>query len=455
MSKFLKSDWPIFVLLILAFLTRFLFLYLPSEVVFDEVHFGKFISAYFNHKYYFDIHPPLGKLLIASVSESFGFRGDFNISQIGEEYDAFFLFILRFLPALFGSLLIPLVYLLLKSLGGSKKTAFAGAYLFLFDNAFLIQSRFILVDIFLIFFGILSFYFFILSRKQESFNKKWFLFLILAGIFSGFAITIKWTGLGFLVVMALFIFYDLLKNLKIKDFLVKITIFTIIPFLIYFSSFAIHFKLVNQSGAGDPFMSSAFQKTLLGNEIIQNSKPLSTWKKFTELNMAMYKYNAGVQATHPDSSKWFEWPIMRKPIFYWTKDLAGEKANIYLLGNPLVWWLVALAIPFSLFIALKKSSRKKLSPLIYILLFGYFINLLPFIFINRVTFLYHYLPSLTFGIILSVLLIEKVLKPRRFLFFGFLIIIFLIFLFLAPISYGFPVSPKINELQMLFIKLLS
>ncbi|MFN7088533.1 MAG: phospholipid carrier-dependent glycosyltransferase [Candidatus Paceibacteria bacterium] len=49
----------------LGLITRFLFIWNPPEVVFDEVHFGKFLYAYFTGEYYFDIHPPLGKLILA------------------------------------------------------------------------------------------------------------------------------------------------------------------------------------------------------------------------------------------------------------------------------------------------------------------------------------------------------------------------------------------------------
>ena len=33
--------------------------------VFDEYHFGKFVNNYNDGKYFFDIHPPLGKLTLA------------------------------------------------------------------------------------------------------------------------------------------------------------------------------------------------------------------------------------------------------------------------------------------------------------------------------------------------------------------------------------------------------
>ena len=34
-------------------------------MVFDELHFGKFVNGYVKGEYFFDIHPPFSKLLIA------------------------------------------------------------------------------------------------------------------------------------------------------------------------------------------------------------------------------------------------------------------------------------------------------------------------------------------------------------------------------------------------------
>ena len=38
------------------------------QVVFDEYHFGKFVNGYITGEYFFDIHPPLGKLLLCLVA---------------------------------------------------------------------------------------------------------------------------------------------------------------------------------------------------------------------------------------------------------------------------------------------------------------------------------------------------------------------------------------------------
>ena len=53
---------------------------------FDEVHFGGFASKYLSRKFFMDVHPPLAKLLITFASWLHGFKGNFDFSEIGNEY---------------------------------------------------------------------------------------------------------------------------------------------------------------------------------------------------------------------------------------------------------------------------------------------------------------------------------------------------------------------------------
>ncbi len=153
MQIIIKKHLLLLILLASSLIVHFAFINYPAEVVFDEVHFGKFVSAYFTHEYYFDIHPPLGKMLIAGFAKIKGFQPGFDFNQIGENFDARNLFILRFLPALFGALIPLAIYLILKKMGLSQKVAFCAGLFAVFENGILTQSKFILVDSFLLAFG--------------------------------------------------------------------------------------------------------------------------------------------------------------------------------------------------------------------------------------------------------------------------------------------------------------
>lgn len=53
---------------------------------FDEVHFGAFAGQYIRREYYFDVHPPLAKMLNALSAWLAGFNGDFGFENIGDDY---------------------------------------------------------------------------------------------------------------------------------------------------------------------------------------------------------------------------------------------------------------------------------------------------------------------------------------------------------------------------------
>jgi dolichyl-phosphate-mannose-protein mannosyltransferase len=458
MKKILKNcvrkHWPILVLLVLAALTHFLFLNYPKEAVFDEVHFGKFVSAYFTHQYYFDIHPPLGKLIIAGFANIFGFRPEFSFANIGEKINGGSIFILRFMPALFGVLLVAIIYQLILAVGLSRKYAFLGGWLVLFDNALLVQSKFVLVDIFLLAFGFTGLYLFILSKKVKP-TKKSLIFFILAAFSSALAFSVKWTALSFLGIIVIFVVIDFFQNFKFKKLLLRLSLLLSISFFVYFSIFLVHFKLLYKSGPGDAFMSQDFQVTLLENKANKTETGYLVWDKFIELNFAMYKYNKNITATHPFASKWYQWPVGEKPIWYWNESADNKTASVYLLGNLAVWWPALFAVIFSIFCLPIRNLRRKISPMIYILLCGYFANLLPYLGITRVTFLYHYFPSLLFGILIFALLYDRIFGPafkkkEKYLYCAILILVFLFFVYLAPLSYGFFLPSNIFQLYHKF-----
>ena len=116
----MKKHLPILAVLLLSIAVHFVFFGHPRETVFDEVHFGKFVSGYFTHEYYFDIHPPLGKLIISGAAKAVGFQPGFSFGQIGDQFPDATYKAMRLLPTLAGTLLPLVVMLLLMELKFSR-----------------------------------------------------------------------------------------------------------------------------------------------------------------------------------------------------------------------------------------------------------------------------------------------------------------------------------------------
>src|SRR3989338_287834 len=446
------------ILIIASGLTHFVFFGHPKETVFDEVHFGKFISGYFTHEYFFDIHPPLGKLLISGMGYMAGFEPGFSFAEIGQNFpDRSYLW-LRLLPMLAGTLLPLVIFLLVLELGLSRLAAFAAGMLVAIENALIVQSRIMLLDAFLLLFGFLALLFYLKSNGGKTTTN-----LLTAGVFAGLAASVKWTGLTFLAIIGILYLINWFESSRKFGGLIRDTVFLLVlPFIIYFSVFAIHFSLLNKSGPGDAFMTPEFRKTLAGSADNANAgiHPLNIFEKFKELNVQMYKSNATLTATHPYSSKWYTWPFMIRPIYYWNSsapstDSTGSlqagsgqasspqsQSRIYFLGNPVIWWGSTVAMMYlllSVFVSLCKRIRPKLVP--GLLIGAYLLNMLPFIGISRAMFLYHYMIGLVFAVIALVYLLDKTEnKNKKRAFIALLVGRVTAFIFFAPLTYGLPLS---------------
>jgi dolichyl-phosphate-mannose-protein mannosyltransferase len=105
-----------------------------NERRFDEVHFGKFAGHYLKREYYFDVHPPFAKLLFGLAGWFVGFDGGFTFENIGDSYtDNHVPYVgMRALPAILGSLTIPVMYAIMKETGYSTIIAAFSACLVLF-----------------------------------------------------------------------------------------------------------------------------------------------------------------------------------------------------------------------------------------------------------------------------------------------------------------------------------
>ncbi|KAG0759880.1 hypothetical protein G6F62_004702 [Rhizopus arrhizus] len=243
--------WIALGLFVLAIPVRFKNISFPSQVVFDEVHFGKYAAYYIQQSFFFDVHPPLAKLLIAFVGWLSGFDGDFDFTSIGMEYPENVPYVqMRALGAFFGTLVVPIAYMTIRDCGHSNLAALIAALSLCFENGLIANNRLIL-----------------------SFSGGWWTWLLLTGIGIGCSFSSKWVGLFTMATIGLSTIkqlWQLLGNLHItkaqyaSHFIYRFFGLFIVPIIVYMATFYIHFAILTKPGAGDTFMTIEMQNELKG-----------------------------------------------------------------------------------------------------------------------------------------------------------------------------------------------
>jgi dolichyl-phosphate-mannose-protein mannosyltransferase len=444
----MKSKYFFFILAA-SLCFHLLFFGQPKGVVFDEVFYGDFAQDYLKGEYFFNVHPPLGSMLIAGTAKLMGYDHYHAYESSSSEYATNDYLFLRLLPLIAGIFLGPLLYLVAKALNFSERASILVGFFVSGDNALITQSRFILPDILLLLFGFLGILYFLKYKKSLSGGH-----LVFAGFFSALAASIKWTGLGFLAIIMLCYLFLLFKSGKRKGSLsIGILSLIVVPIVFYFSIFTLHFWLLKNTGSGAYTHTPGFQKTLAGSvfEKKPDIKTLGILGKFIEENSLMYSVSKKMAVTHDYSSKWYSWPFLGKSIFYWGSSAGGRQIEMRLIGNPVIWWsgFLAVLIILGLFLVkvisklknIWKSQHKWRSSFLgfdfapLFILVGFLVNWAPFVFIHRFMFLYHYFPALVFSVLALGYIIDKMASNKKILFFLYLEAV-LFFLILFPLTYG-------------------
>ncbi|HXF45508.1 MAG TPA: phospholipid carrier-dependent glycosyltransferase [Burkholderiaceae bacterium] len=447
-ARALARPWPRLLpwgaLLVLSAALHFVFFARPLTVVFDEVYFPKYAMAYLRGEHYFDLHPPLGKLILYLAGWLADLQPTFSFAENHLPFpDASYLW-LRVPPRIAGTLLPLVLVAVALELGMSRLAAFVVGVLAALDNALLVISRFALLDSFLLLFGFGALWCYLRARRGE---RAWFAAAALA---AGAAAAVKWTGLAFLGLILLAEGWRWLRTRKLAG-IGRIAAAVALAAAVYVASFAAHFALGHKSGRDDAAMSRAFQATLLGNPNASDpalARP-GFWARFVELHIAMYDGHRRTVERHPYSSHWYDWPFMMRSVDFWAEHKDGRIAHIYFLGNPVVWWTAGYCMLFllvnfppRLFNLLVRREAGAIGVVEAKLVVAYLANLLPFVFIGRIMFSYHYLAALCVALLATGYLLDRCGEYRRVFGSALLALAVAAFVYFAPLSYALPLAPE-------------
>lgn len=366
-SKIDLKDWGyILGLSVLSFISRYLFLASPEEMVFDEVYHARAAGEYLRGLHPFEwVHPPLAKLLIAVGVDVFGLNS----------------FGWRIMPVIFGTFFIPVMYIFGKSLFQKRAAGILAATIIAIDGVFFVQSRTAMTNIFATFFQLTSVMFFWLY-VQSDFHKektaKKYTFFALSGLFISLALATRWTSMGALAfILGSMIWYKLLFNLTFDD-VIKVNLKPLfdqinkkqIPFLILFSLFFVILPVIVYITSYIPYLSL--------NHTVQ---------EVLDMQKGIYTYHKNLRDPHPYYSEWYTWPFLIRPTWYYFRDFKdGSMAGIIALGNPAIWWSSVFVTIFALY----KAIKEKQANLLYTGL-GFVILYLPWAVSPRIKNFNHYL----------------------------------------------------------------
>ncbi|PBK78874.1 glycosyltransferase family 39 protein [Armillaria solidipes] len=291
---------------LLSCYTRFHKIGLADVVVWDEAHFGKFGSHYLKREFYFDVHPPLGKMLVGLAGLLAGYDGSFEFKSGVQYPDTVPYVAMRVMMATFGVAMVPLGWYTAVELGMSQWACHLVALMVLLDVGWLCISRFILLDSMLLFFTFLTVFCLTKFHNQQyqPFSIDWWLWLTMTGLSIGWVTSVKLVGLFVTALVGLYTIEDLWDKFgdlkmpvrdQLKHWGARIACLIVIPVLTFMTCFKIHFMILNHSGPGDSQMSSLFQANLVGNDFKNSPLEIAFGSKVTLKNVG---YGGGLLHSH-------------------------------------------------------------------------------------------------------------------------------------------------------------
>ncbi|MBF0318191.1 MAG: glycosyltransferase family 39 protein [Nitrospirae bacterium] len=407
---------------------------------FDEVYHARTAYEYLHGlPVYETTHPPLGKVFIEAGIIAFGMNP----------------FGWRVTGALFAAFIPGLIYVFGFRLFGQRRYALIASLLMTFDFMRFAQGRMATVDTYAVFFIILMYYYMYryweaaATNKIDVFTKDARLYLGLSGLFFGLGVAVKWISIYAGGGLAVIFFASIAKryiefgklevpqkkrqgkkkqpaqqtpqlsikalhSATLKAIQYAALFFILIPAVIYTLSYM---PTVKYQGVA---------------ELLKTVRQSQT---------DMYDYHKNLNAEHPFSSNWYEWPIMKRPLWLYSgSPPEGQVQSIVSMGNPAVWWVGIVAVAVVLVAVL---SGKQTGAGLFIVLTGLCAQYLPWTAVPRLTFIYHFyasVPFMIFCITFCIKWLEQWRDGLRWLTYAYISVTVILFIAFYPILTGIPVS---------------
>jgi len=374
----------------------------PDTLKWDEHHYVETARSYLAHKYAWNDHPPLSKLIIATFMWGLG---DGPLAW-------------RLPSFLFGLANIALVGLLTQHVFKSRRAGLIAAAFVAMDGFFIAYSRTALLDGMIVAFSLASMLTILRGRTVKA--------VLLSGVLSGCALSFKLNG-------AVFVFASFLACLASRPLRKYAPLLVVSALLVFYAQCAVALVNVGRSGSVEAVIAE---------------------------NRAMVKNHLGYTVVHPMSSKWYTWFLPTRPIYLRREgDVDGTVKALLTLGNPVLWWTAIWAVWTSAEAVLSGGLRRLWTELtqkqssrrigLFWLLACYLGPILFWVPALRDAYIYHYLPSYAFALPLLAGLLTKLYSKRRALALAFVVLVMEVSFFYAPLASELPISERALAARLL------
>ncbi|EAY04373.1 Dolichyl-phosphate-mannose-protein mannosyltransferase, putative [Trichomonas vaginalis G3] len=444
-------DWrDLLMMIILAMCGYYARLYnvqYPSNIIFDECHFGNFTNGYITRNFFYDIHPPFAKLQFAlfdwlqEYDGSIVFGGGEDRSYRNENYIT-----LRMTCVMYSSLVPCTIYLAMRTALLSRVAAFTSGFLISVETSMIGEGKYIYTDGTLHFYTMFSMIIINLFLTKEPRAKEWYIWMRIASIFISFAFSIKNTALSLLI---LIMYTQAVEIVEFRTYKLDIKIIPEVihrGWNIFWPSLAVHYAIwiihfqVIPYGTSD---TRDYEWLLYGlvDRKRGNETNMMRWVRRPPLlnrifsSIATAYISNGINfEPHHCMTRPQDWPLLRdKWIVYYS---GWGEPSLYCCGNYFVYIMTFCGVVLSM---LCFWSKKKF-PLAMRFIVGYWASYLPFYGVPRTMFLYHYHIPLMFAACCVGCSLDLLFEKRRFWkgFFSICIIFtaFVGYMILNPFVYG-------------------
>src|SRR5713101_7122459 len=301
-----------------------------SPFVFYELYYANDANKDLLCQDYYDPAPTLAKLIIAIGIKLFGFN------SLGW----------RFMPALFGTALIPLMYLLARQLLSVRFFANAAGVLTAFDGMTFVESRTAVIDIVPITLVVLAYLLFHLHLNADTARRRRWT-IVLTAVVLGLALGAKWTTLAAYGVIIVILALRLILRWTRYDSKTGGIALLSLDFLaaIFYGLSFIRYLTITHGITNLPQPALNFAPF--------HFNPGAAWTEIAEWHRQTWLYHIHLKADHIFYSPWWSWPLDFRPVvYYYTGQGLGVDqttgstlvAEIFNLGNPVIWWAATISL---------------------------------------------------------------------------------------------------------------